>query len=53
MQFKKKLSIKKRKKKLKSTCQTCDMGYETELTACKTNHNKLQSLISNKLNIKI
>ena len=25
----------------------------TELTACKANHNKLQSLIFNKLNIKI
>jgi hypothetical protein len=40
----KKISIKKIEKTLDSTgltCQTCDIGHETEITTKKINHNKL------------
>jgi hypothetical protein len=48
------MPIKKdKKKKLKSTCQTRDMSYDTKLTTYKVNHDKLWNLIFNKLNIKV
>jgi hypothetical protein len=40
-EIEKKMSIKKDKKKIESTRQTRDTGYETELTIYKANHNKL------------
>jgi hypothetical protein len=33
------------------TCQICDSGYETMITQCKINQNKLWSLIFNQSNI--
>jgi len=51
---KKKMSIKKIEKTLDSTGltrQTCDIGHETEINTKKGNHNKLWSLISNKLSV--
>jgi hypothetical protein len=41
MKLKKKCQLKKIKKKIESTRQTRDTGYETELTIYKANHNKL------------
>jgi len=41
------------KKIIKKTSQNYDTGYDTELTMYKANHNKLWSLIFNKLNIEV